>query len=634
MQKMKQYIRNIVAIAALLVTSLNARADGEVVIKQQIDGKEVTSGTAANIETYQSNGMCILTVTPNTGYYLKDIAAVRTISGTHGAGRTKAPNIDEGVIEITPSEDNPEDMSQTTTFSLVMPESPYDVEVTANFAVKPKEPQEAGLSFAQTSFEVELGTDFQAPTLENPNKLTVTWESSKPNVATVDGSGNVTILAVGSTTISAVFAGNDDYKAQTVSYTISVTKKESVKYDLWVGGTQVTEDNQNDIFGSGDKQEKVASSFSYNPKNQTLIISGNNDGLVIETGMKSGLTVYLAPNTSNTVSRIIYSGEGDAPLAIATDGNYPGQLTLDATATSNYVIEGFSTFRIDYMTLIEPEDISYANKMLATQKATIGQPIQPLTEETTVEPTAENFQTENEQGETEDVDLTNTVIEDILYTLNDTADPEGDGYDEDENCIVINSITTNEEVVKIVSNETTPGTTEFAEKFSGLTFMVPSGSGVIKLDVQTLNGHVLMVKIGNEQPIAFTKAERDIIEIPYETEKPAYVYVYNAGTATTARGIFPGKKTAAHVKVFSVTVTPSNVTSTNNVRDVSGDQYTGDTSTMKGQELNPEYDPTAIQTLQPRSKDADSWYDLQGRRITSPKKAGIYIRNGKKTIVK
>ena len=28
------------------------------------------------------------------------------------------------------------------------------------------------------------------------------------------------------------------------------------------------------------------------------------------------------------------------------------------------------------------------------------------------------------------------------------------------------------------------------------------------------------------------------------------------------------------------------------------------------------------------------WYDLQGRKIQKPSKAGIYIQNGKKTIIK
>ena len=30
---------------------------------------------------------------------------------------------------------------------------------------------------------------------------------------------------------------------------------------------------------------------------------------------------------------------------------------------------------------------------------------------------------------------------------------------------------------------------------------------------------------------------------------------------------------------------------------------------------------------------SDEWYDLQGRRIQKPTKAGLYILNGKKTVI-
>ena len=29
----------------------------------------------------------------------------------------------------------------------------------------------------------------------------------------------------------------------------------------------------------------------------------------------------------------------------------------------------------------------------------------------------------------------------------------------------------------------------------------------------------------------------------------------------------------------------------------------------------------------------DNWYDLQGRRIAKPTKAGLYIKNGKKMVI-
>jgi hypothetical protein len=43
---------------------------------------------------------------------------------------------------------------------------------------------------------------------------------------------------------------------------------------------------------------------------------------------------------------------------------------------------------------------------------------------------------------------------------------------------------------------------------------------------------------------------------------------------------------------------------------------------------------TAIWRVQEAEADHAPWYDLQGRRVSAPTRPGIYIRNGKKFIVK
>ena len=81
----------------------------------------------------------------------------------------------------------------------------------------------AGISFPQSSYSVDLGETFTAPTLENLNSVTVTYSSSDPDVATVDASsGAVSIVAAGTTTITASFAGNSTYSATEASYELTV----------------------------------------------------------------------------------------------------------------------------------------------------------------------------------------------------------------------------------------------------------------------------------------------------------------------------------------------------------------------------------------------------------------------------
>ena len=73
------------------------------------------------------------------------------------------------------------------------------------------------------SATVTIGADDNIfPTLNNPNNLTVSYTSSKEEVATVDANGAVTLVAAGSAKISAVFEGNDTYEASTVSYNLTV----------------------------------------------------------------------------------------------------------------------------------------------------------------------------------------------------------------------------------------------------------------------------------------------------------------------------------------------------------------------------------------------------------------------------
>ena len=94
-----------------------------------------------------------------------------------------------------------------------------------------KELADAGLSFGETtSFEVNINEDFTAPTLTNPNNLTVSYSSSDENLALVDESTGEVVIGetAGTVTITATFAGNDDFKAGSASYTINIVDPNDV----------------------------------------------------------------------------------------------------------------------------------------------------------------------------------------------------------------------------------------------------------------------------------------------------------------------------------------------------------------------------------------------------------------------
>ena len=84
----------------------------------------------------------------------------------------------------------------------------------------------ADLSYSKTSFDIRLNDDtFEAPTLNNPNGLTVTYASNNTDVATVNattGELSYVASAVGTAKITATFVTNDWYKAGSANYTINI----------------------------------------------------------------------------------------------------------------------------------------------------------------------------------------------------------------------------------------------------------------------------------------------------------------------------------------------------------------------------------------------------------------------------
>ena len=79
------------------------------------------------------------------------------------------------------------------------------------------------LAWSAASYTATYGESITYPTLTNPNSVTVAYSSSDTNVATIDPStGEITIKANGETVITASFAGDATYRAQDVTYTLTV----------------------------------------------------------------------------------------------------------------------------------------------------------------------------------------------------------------------------------------------------------------------------------------------------------------------------------------------------------------------------------------------------------------------------
>jgi hypothetical protein len=121
----------------------------------------------------------------------------------------------------------------------------------------------------------------------------------------------------------------------------------------------------------------------------------------------------------------------------------------------------------------------------------------------------------------EDTDLSDKVVDNTYYNMDAS---NGDGYNAEEQALVLNSTTSAEQMAAIQNAKV--GDAAVKENYNGIIFKLASGRGTIAVDVQTIGTHILMVQIGKNAPTKVTKSERGMVDVPYNVAEPTYVYLY------------------------------------------------------------------------------------------------------------
>lgn len=164
----------------------------------------------ANIDLKGKSGEFTLRFLTN-----KTIGVSSNTTGVTISELTKNGNSHECTVTVPPSTPT----LQLTFTSTTSKNARFDdVKLFQGTAKKP-----AGLSWGTASRNVTIGADDNVfPTLTNDNNLAVTYTCGPATVATIDKDGNITLVGEGDATVSAIFEGNAEYEAQTVSYTLQV----------------------------------------------------------------------------------------------------------------------------------------------------------------------------------------------------------------------------------------------------------------------------------------------------------------------------------------------------------------------------------------------------------------------------
>lgn len=476
-----------------------------------------------------------------------------------------------------------------------------------------------------------IGDYFYGPKLKNPHQVKVKYDSDDKKVATIDPeTGVIKVVGPGDTKIKAIFESDGRYSSQTVYFVLVVKEK----YNLWVGSTQVSSENHKDILGDGH--------FFFDEESKWLVITSNTEPKVIESRM-SDLTIYI--NGGSKLERIWFNNEGNAEntgkLYFTSYMNIPGSIDF-STSDASGVISGFSSIGLDenaFLYLLDPTDGSYTGDKLVTkdgataQVATIGQYLKPLANGSTVTFPSGKYDTE---------DLTNKVIDNILNTLIQHAgdsDEDDDYFDSAESAIILNNLNTTSGITLLMDNiekgELIPGSEEYAVKFrGGLTFMVPDGEGTITLNVKTETGYKLMLMIGQSEPKEIMQTEQGEVSFDYNVERPTYCCLYLVQDAATSRGTRIGKRDKHHGSIQSVRVLAQK-SSLNPLGEISGFPDSKTPEVEIGSEETTGIKEIKIDnTTNDPVSDDNRWFDMQGRQIEKPTKAGIYIQNRKKVVVK
>lgn len=213
---------------AIYTPSSMGYANQEKITSATVDGVSFvfSKGSGSTDPAYYNTGNALRLYGGNTMEVSVDLGNIVKVEFTFASG--------EGTNEITATPGTFTSLTWTgsaenVTFTIGGTSGHRRIaSVAVTYVVDENSKQSAGLAFSEKEVNTTLTGEFTAPTLANPHNLAVTYTSSNTAVATVDANGNVTLVAAGTTTITATSAETEQYAAGQASYVLNVVNRVSV----------------------------------------------------------------------------------------------------------------------------------------------------------------------------------------------------------------------------------------------------------------------------------------------------------------------------------------------------------------------------------------------------------------------
>ena len=453
------------------------------------------------------------------------------------------------------------------------------------------------LSFEQTNYEVRFGNSFEAPipTLSSNDvplgEKAFSYESSDPAVATVDENGIVTLTGIGVTTITATFAGDEDYNGSSASYTLTVKdpKNLSVTFDFnqpeKYGYSKPTSGNYT-VIGKGNTILSDEVKITNTKDGDTSTRFHNKSGIItLRAYTKAELTISVpAGYFINSIE--ITGSEGKYSLGdkTTTNGSISWNGSAQAVTLNNVTAKSFlQTMTVNYkqLTFSDTEDLatSLPTSPLADQTVTLNRNVYSGWNTFCVPFALTQAQLEEAYGSGAVAKYLSGVTTDgAAATLHFTPEEKG-------------GIEANKAYLLHVTNNVTE-----AKTFSGVTLQP---AGPCTTTVNTKDGDYIFQGI-----LVPTALAKDDTQYFLNSDGTAFVLPLNNTSKM--------KATRAYIIVPKAT------------GSAQGRQYSFDFNGTT----------TAIDNVTVSGMEDGTWYTISGIRINRPAAKGVYIHNGRKVIVK